>query len=102
MQFNLKAVPRVDVDNEANEFFLSISKEELLSQHEKDAEQFCITLSYALTMLCSPHSFSPDMDDDALLDLLRFAKSDEEIAGLAFVVEYQQGRTHLVTGLEYQ
>ena len=101
MQFNLKSVPRVDVVNEANEFFLSISKEEFLSQHEKDPEQFCITVSYALTMPCSPHGFSHDMDDD-LLDLLRFANSDEEIAGLAFVVEYQQERPHLVIGLEYQ
>jgi hypothetical protein len=40
MLFNLKAVPRVDVNYDANEFFLSVSKEEMLLQHKKDYEKF--------------------------------------------------------------
>ena len=101
MLFTLKAVPRVDVDYEDNEFFLSVSRGELFSQHEKDPEQFCITLSYALTMLCLPLGFSHNMEDDALLDLLRFAKNDEEVTGLTFVVEYQRGNPQLTVGLEF-
>ena len=54
MLFNLKAVPRVDVNYDANEFFLSVSKEELLSQHKKDYEKFCITIfEFAKTQIIS-------------------------------------------------
>lgn len=101
MLLNLKAVPRVDINDETNEFFLSVSKEELLSQCKNGHEQFCITLSYALTMLCSPHGFSHSMEDNEILSLLDFVQSDEDTTGLAFVVEYKQGRSHLITGLEY-
>ena len=50
MRFELKVVPEVETNDETNEFFLGISKEELLLQHKKDCNQFCITLSYALTI----------------------------------------------------
>ena len=101
MILNLKAVPRVDVDYKANEFFLSISKEELLSQYEKDRKQFCLTISHMLTMLCAPHGFSHDMNDEAILDLKKYVQSDEEATGLAFVVESAEGNPKLVIGLEY-
>jgi len=101
MLFSLKAVPRVDVNDGSNEFFLSITKEELLAQYKKDCEQFCITASYALTMLCSPCGFSHNLDDAAVLDLISYVQSDEEVSGLAFVVEYKDGQPQLTIGLEY-
>jgi len=101
MLFNLKAVPRVDVDCEANEFFLSISKEELCSQYEKDRKQFCLTVSYSLTLLCAPHGFSHNMNDEAIIDLTNYVQSDEEATGLSFVVECTEESPKLVIGLEY-
>ena len=101
MNFNLKAVPLVNVSYKADEFFLSISKEELLSQYEKDRKQFCLTISHALTMLCAPNSFSHDMNDEAILDFTNYVQSDEEATGLAFVVEYAEGSPKLIMGLEY-
>ena len=101
MLFNLKAVPRVDVNYDANEFFLSVSKEELLLQHKKDYEKFCITITYAITMLCLPHGFTHSMDDKEIAGLLDFLQSEEDTTGLAFVVEYRHGKPCLITGLEY-
>jgi len=101
MQFELKAVPEVVTNDETHEFFLGISKEELLLQHKNDCNQFCITISYALTMLCSPHGFSHNMGDVEILKLLDFVQSDEAATGLAFVVEYRNKKPYLITGLEY-
>ena len=101
MQFELKAVPEVVTNDETHEFFFGISKEELLLQRKKDCNKFCITLSYALAMLCSPHGFSHNMGDDDILRLLDFVQSDEAATGLAFVVEYKNKKPCLITGLEY-
>ena len=101
MLFYLKAVPRVDVNYDASEFFLSVSKEEMLTQHKKDYEKFRITISYAITMLCSPHGFTHIVDDKEIAGLLDFLQSEEDTTGLAFVVEYKHGKPCLITGLEY-